>query len=240
MACLNLFNMIYANEIVDEYETNNCNIILEEIEYRNLYKVSVYDLNKNQIKSLEPFNCYNRPWIRYLGKNYFSIFGGSFQAPDCFCYVYDANKNLFSEKIYLPICFDISNDLVLTAKDEITVFKIFNPDEKTVITPPDDICNFIQLWDRIRINDTKMDDGNLYLAYNVFKDSGRLDTYGRTEVYSLDTLLSTNDIGTEIIQETISYKKTKSVNGFLLVIVFLVGSVIGYLLHKIKGRLLNN
>lgn len=235
MLCLNLFYGIFANEIIDEYKTQNCNIVLEEIEFRSLYKISVYNSKGDLIKSMEPFNCYNRGWIHYMGQDFFSIYGGSFQAPDCFCYIYDANKNRLSDKIFLPVCFDIKNELVLTAENEITVSKIFNPNEKIVIDLPDDICSFIQLWDRIRINDTAMENGKLYLSYNVFRDKQKLKTYGKTKIFSLDSLLSTNETPIEFISEKTLYEKNNSKNNFVHVIVILIiGIVSGYFLGKIK------
>lgn len=41
------------------------------------------------------------------------------------------------------------------------------------------MCTFIQLWDCINIDDTKIENGILYFSYKVFVDKNNLKTYNK-------------------------------------------------------------
>ena len=181
-----IFNS-FSVEIIQEYSDSNHKIVVEEIEDRINYRVMVYN-DSRIINQLDNISSPTGIWLEKLDNNHIAIYGGSFYAPDCFCYVFNIEKNQFSKKIFLPVCFDIKNELVLSLyNEEILIFNIYDTNVKYKIPEPKDICSFVQLWDRINRDDTKLENGILYLSYKVFSDNKKMNTYNKsTEIMIKD------------------------------------------------------
>ena len=161
----------FSTEIINEYKELNLKIVIEEIENQTEYRVTFYDDNSKIVNQLDNVFSSTGVWVEKLDDNHIAIYGGSFYAPDCFCYVLNVKNNKISEKIYLPVCFDIKNELVLSLYyEEIVIFNIYDRNPLYKIPEPNDICSYVQLWDRINRKETKLENGILYLSYKVFKD----------------------------------------------------------------------
>lgn len=180
----------FSTEIINEYKELNHKIVIEEIENQTEYRVTFYDDNSKIVNQLDNVFSSTGVWVEKLDDNHIAIYGGSFYAPDCFCYVLNVKNNKISEKIYLPVCFDIKNELVLSLYyEEIVIFNIYDKSTQYKIPEPNDICSYVQLWDRINRKETKLENGILYLSYKVFKDNEKLDTYNKyTEIIINDYL----------------------------------------------------
>lgn len=217
--CQFIFNS-FSIDIVQEYRESNYKIVVEEIEDRINYRVVVYDENSKFINQLNNISSSTGVWLDKLDNNHIAVYGGSFYAPDCFCYVFDFNKNQFSEKIYLPVCFDIKNELVLSLYyDEIVIFNIYDKKIKYKIPEPKDICSLVQLWDRINRDDTKLDNGILYLSYKVFLDNKKLDTYNKSTEILIKNFIENEESKNK---SNLINKKNRIIHILISITVFLI------------------